>query len=74
MWGHYEVVDTISEVYSTMPMKEISEVEEKSYTSSLNICPEVFSRQGRGVGGCNAPPPPPTHHHPISQLIREYIM
>jgi hypothetical protein len=38
-------------------MKQISEVVEKLFRSSLNICPEAFCL-------------PPPHHHPISQRIR----
>jgi hypothetical protein len=46
-------------------MKQISEVEEKPFTSSLNICPEAsfVNRVGAGVTPtppypCNAPPFP----------------
>ncbi len=50
--------------------KQISEMEEKLFTSSWSIYPEacVIRRRGRG-GRSNAIPPPAPHHHPISQLI-----
>ncbi len=48
-------------------MKQISEVEGKPFTSSVNICPEAYSRKGLGAGWVT-PPPPPTP--PFSQLIR----
>jgi hypothetical protein len=42
-------------------MKQISEVEEKPFTSSLNICPELLVGEGGGV----TPPP-----YLITTLIR----
>ncbi len=44
-------------------MKKISEVEEKQFASSLNICPEACCR---GYGGERSNP---SHPHPIFQLI-----
>ncbi len=47
-------------------MKQASEVDEKRFTSSYNICQE----KGGGVRVT----PPPLFQHPISQLIREYFI
>jgi hypothetical protein len=50
-------------------MKQISEEEEKPFTSSLNICQEEsFSGNGRTEN----PSLLPTTNHSISQLIRGY--
>jgi len=51
---------------SLITIKQISEVEENPFMSSLNICPE------RGWGGRSDTSP--SHHHPISQLIRGYFI
>jgi len=40
-------------------MKQKSEVEEKPFTSSLNICQKAFLQKGVEAGG-----EMPTHHHP----------
>jgi hypothetical protein len=48
-------------------MKQISEVEEKPFTSSLNISPEACCSKGVGAGGVTPPPPP--LYRPNSQLI-----
>jgi hypothetical protein len=62
-WGcfsfHHSSVDV--RVY---PIKKISEEEEKSFTSSLNIFPEAGWR--KGAGGVMPSPP---HPHPLSQHI-----
>jgi hypothetical protein len=53
-------------------MKQVTEVEEKLFTSSLNMCPEDCCRKGWG-GRSNASP---SHHHLFhsSQLILRYLL
>jgi hypothetical protein len=40
-------------------MKQISEVEKKTFTSSLNICPEACCRKEGGGGADGVTPPQP---------------
>ncbi len=54
-----------------LTMKQISEVEGKPFTSSLNICPEKPAVERGGGGRSNTSP---LFHHPISQLIRGYLI
>jgi hypothetical protein len=46
-------------------MKQITEVEEKPFTLSLNICLDACGRKGRGLVGVTSPHcVSPSHHHP----------
>jgi hypothetical protein len=45
-------------------MKRKYEVEEKPFTSSLNICPEACWRNRLGAGGTIPPPPSPPPYFP----------
>jgi hypothetical protein len=51
-------------------MKQISAVEEKPFTSSLNICPETCLHKGVKADGMTLPP----LHIPFYQLIRGYLI
>jgi hypothetical protein len=48
-------------------MKQISDVEGKPFTSSLNICLEACCRTGFRMGGITSTP------SPFSQLLRGYL-
>ncbi len=55
-------------------MKQISDVEEKPFTSSLNIGPSHHSHVKKGVGAAGGVTPPPLYHdqpysQPNSQLV-----
>jgi hypothetical protein len=49
-----------------LTMKQISEVEGKPFTSSLNICPEKPALERGGGGRSNASP---LFHHPVSLSV-----
>jgi hypothetical protein len=56
-------------IMNVVSMKKLSEVEEKLFTSSLNICPEACRKMG-GVGRKKLKPPSPYPHPTLFQLIR----
>jgi hypothetical protein len=62
-----DVTCLFSVKWAVLFMKQISEVEEKPFTSSLTICPEAFCRNGWG-GRSNTSPLAP------SQRIRGYFI
>ncbi len=47
---------------NVVSMKKLSEVEEKLFTSSLNICPEACRKMGGGGQKKKAPLPLPSPH------------
>jgi hypothetical protein len=62
--------ESIIGMISMKTTKQISQVEEKPFTSSLNIWLEACCRKRWGRAEELLPP----HHHPISQLIRGHFI
>ncbi len=54
---------------SCQPMKQISEVEEKPFTSSLNICLKACFRKRVGTGGVTPPLPSASPYFPADPSI-----
>ncbi len=49
-------------------------MEEKAFTSSLNIIPEACCKRGGMVGVTPSPIIAPSHHHPFLQQIDGFFI